>query len=56
MVNNEFLESKLDGLADTPMASDLGYEDNDLHSIFNMQKGFVEFSPESSAESIEAWL
>ncbi len=56
MVSNEFLESKLDGLAETPTASDLGYEDNDLDSMFNTQKGFVEFKPERSPDATEAWL
>jgi len=56
MVKNEFLDSKLEGLADTPTASDLGYEDSDLHSIFDTQKGFVELKPESSPESTDTWL
>jgi len=56
MVSNEFLESELEGLAETPTASDLGYEDNDLHSVFDTQNGVVEFTPERSPDSTEAWL
>jgi len=56
MVSNEFLESALDGVADTPTASDLGYEDTELHSVFDTQNGWVEFRPDSSADSTEAWL
>lgn len=56
MVSNEFLESELDGLAETPTASDLGYEDTDLRSVFSTQNGVVELKPEQSPESSGAWL
>ena len=55
MVSNEFLESKLDGLADAPLATDLEYEDNKLCTTLSTQ-GFVEFRPDEPAESTEAWL
>ncbi|MFD1643620.1 hypothetical protein [Halohasta litorea] len=58
MVSTEFLESKLDGLADTPTATDLGYEDSELCTALSTQ-GFVEFRPDESAESAESaetWL
>jgi len=55
MDSKEFLESKLDGLANTPTATDLGYEDSELSTILNTQ-GLVEFRPEESPESTETWL
>ena len=55
MVSNEFLESKLEGLANTPTATDLEYEDSELYTTLSTQ-GFVEFRPDESAESPEAWL
>jgi len=55
MVSNEFLESKLDGLANTPTAADLEYEDSELSTILNTQ-GLVEFRPGKSPESTETWL
>jgi hypothetical protein len=55
MVSNEVLESKLDGLANTPTATDLEYEDRELCTTLSTQ-GFVEFRPDTSAESPEAWL
>ncbi|WP_253739002.1 hypothetical protein [Halohasta salina] len=55
MVSNEFLESKLEGLANTPSASDLEYEKSQLCTTLSTQ-GFVEFRPDESAESPEAWL
>jgi hypothetical protein len=56
MVSNEFLESKLDGLANVPTAADLEYKDSDLHTVLNNRNGLVEFKPEKSPESDEAWL
>jgi hypothetical protein len=56
MVSNEFLESELDGLANVPTATDLGYEDSELHIVLNNQNGLIEFEPEKSPESDEAWL
>jgi len=55
MVSNEFLESKLEGLADAPTATDLEYEDSELWTTLSTQ-GFVECKPDESAESTEAWL
>ncbi len=55
MVCNEFLESKLDGLANAPTAADLEYEDSELCTTLSTQ-GFVEFRPDESAESPETWL
>jgi hypothetical protein len=55
MVSNELLESKLEGLADAPTATDLEYEDSELCTTLSTQ-GFVEFRPDESAESPEAWL
>jgi len=55
MVSNELLESKLEGLADAPTATDLEYEDSELCTTLSTQ-GFVEFRPGESAESPEAWL
>lgn len=55
MVCNEFLESKLDGLADAPTATDLEYEDSELCTTLSTQ-GVVKFRPDESDESTEAWL
>jgi len=56
MVSNELLESKLEGLADAPTATDLEYEDSELYTVLNSQTGLVEFKPEKSPESDGAWL
>ena len=55
MVSNEFLESKVEGLATAPTATDLEYEDSELCTTLSTQ-GFVEFRPDESVESPEAWL
>jgi len=55
MVSNESLASKLDGLANTPTATDLGYEDSEVCTTLSAQ-GSVEFTPAESTEPSEAWL
>jgi len=55
MVCNEFLESKLDGLATAPTAADLEYEDSELCTTLST-RGFVEFRPDKSTASPEAWV
>lgn len=56
MVSNEYLESELEGLANTPTATDLAYEDSTLYPVLDAQNGCVEIKPESSPDSAEAWL
>lgn len=56
MVSNEHLGSKLDDVARTPTADDLGYKDSDLSSILSTQQGYIEFRPENSPASEERWL
>jgi len=56
MASNEYRESELDGLANTPTATDLGYEDSDLDAVFNTQHGSVELTPQNPADATEAWL
>ena len=56
MASNEFRESELEGLANTPTATDLGYEDSDLRSVLSTRNGSVELTPDSSSEASEAWL
>jgi hypothetical protein len=56
MHSNEFLESKLDELANTPTATDLEYEDSDLCAILDIQSGVVECRSDRSPESPRAWL
>jgi len=56
MTSPEYLDAELDGLANTPTARDLGYEDSDLHSVLCTRSGVVEFTPDCSSESSEAWL
>lgn len=56
MHSNEFLESKLDELANTPTATDLEYEDSDLDTIVETQSRVIECRPDTSPESTTAWL
>jgi len=55
MASNDVLESELDGVANAPTATDLEYEDSELCTILDTQ-GLVEYRPDKSPESNEAWL